>query len=125
MAKLAGTSRTRLSAYEHGHTDPGLATLDRMYLRDYAASLSPRAKAAYEALLAAHARRKRFFERVGQCPILPETALRRALLVGDAAEVGVKDVLCLGDDDLVSVALATLGHRVTVYDIDFRRRPSH
>jgi transcriptional regulator with XRE-family HTH domain len=30
MAKLAGTSRTRLSAYEHGHTDPGLATLDRI-----------------------------------------------------------------------------------------------
>ena len=30
MAKLGGTSRPRLSAYEHGHTDPGLATLSRL-----------------------------------------------------------------------------------------------
>ncbi|MEZ4270294.1 MAG: bis-aminopropyl spermidine synthase family protein [Myxococcota bacterium] len=55
---------------------------------------------------------------VGQCPVLPEIALRRALLVGDAADIGVLDIVCLGDDDLVSIALAVLGHRVTVYDID-------
>ena len=30
LAERAGTSRTRLSAYEHGHTDPGLATLNRI-----------------------------------------------------------------------------------------------
>jgi hypothetical protein len=95
-----------------------LQKLDRMFLRDYEATLSPRARAAYDALLDAHSRRKRFFERVGQCPILPETALRRALLVGDANDVGKKKVLCLGDDDLVSVGLALLGHEVTVYDID-------
>ena len=95
-----------------------LEALDRMYLQCYEHALSERARHAYELLVDAHGRRKRFFERVGQCPVLPETALRRALLVGDAEQVGVKDVLCVGDDDLVSVALAALGHRVTVFDID-------
>ncbi len=95
-----------------------LARLDAMYLRYEGRSLTPRARAAYEKTLDAHAWRKRFFTAVGQCPVLPETALRRALLIGDAAEVGVKEVLCIGDDDLVSVALAALGHRVTVFDID-------
>lgn len=95
-----------------------LEFLDRMFLREYESLLSDRARAAHEAVMVTHARRKRFFERVGQCPVLPETALRRALLVGDADEVGQKEVLCLGDDDLVSIALAVLGHKVTVYDID-------
>ena len=95
-----------------------LRMLDEIQLQTYGERLNDRARRAYDALLDCHARRKRFFERVGQCPILPETALRRALLVGDADEVGVKNILCLGDDDLTSVALAHLGHRVTVYDID-------
>jgi transcriptional regulator with XRE-family HTH domain len=30
LARRAGTSRTRLSAYEHGHTDPGLETVARI-----------------------------------------------------------------------------------------------
>lgn len=30
LARRAGTSRTRLSAYEHEHTDPGLDTVDRL-----------------------------------------------------------------------------------------------
>lgn len=95
-----------------------LHTLDGIFMQAYSDELSPKARRAYELLVDAHARRKRFFERVGQCPVLPETALRRALLVGDADEVGVKNVLCLGDDDLLCVALATLGHKVTVFDID-------
>lgn len=95
-----------------------LRRLDALYLDPAAQGLSPRVQEAYEKTLEAHAWRKRFFTAVGQCPVLPETALRRALLVGDAAEVGVKDVLCIGDDDLVSVTLAALGHRVTVFDID-------
>ncbi len=95
-----------------------LERLDRIYLGQYEDRLSERVHHIYERILDAHARRKRFFERVGQCPVLPETALRRALLVGDAKEVGVKKVLCLGDDDLLSVALAMLGHEVTAYDID-------
>jgi hypothetical protein len=95
-----------------------LSKLDDIFLCQYESDLSPRERAAHAAVRDAHAWRKRFYERVGQCPVLPETALRRALLVGDAERVGKKDVLCLGDDDLVSVALAMLGHRVTVYDID-------
>lgn len=101
-----------------GYLRSKLEQLDAVYLDGYLGELSPRARAAYALLLDAHARRKRFFEQVGQCPVLPETALRRALSVGDAEEVGRKRVLCLGDDDLVSVALAALGHEVTVYDID-------
>ena len=95
-----------------------LRKLDGLYMPAYEGVLSERARAAHQAVLTAHARRKRFFERVGQCPVLPETALRRALLVGDAEQVGRKKILCLGDDDLVSIALATLGHQVTVFDID-------
>ncbi len=30
LATRAGTSRTRLSAYEHGHTEPGLGALERI-----------------------------------------------------------------------------------------------
>ncbi|MEL6544594.1 MAG: bis-aminopropyl spermidine synthase family protein [Myxococcota bacterium] len=95
-----------------------LQRLDAIYLDHYRERLSDRALQAYHMSLDAHARRKRFFMQVGQCPVLPETALRRALSVGDAQEVGKKRVLCLGDDDLVSLPLAALGHDVTVYDID-------
>jgi len=95
-----------------------LEGLDRVFMEEYFDDLTSRQKRAHETLVLAHARRKRFFEQVGQCPVLPETALRRALLVGDAEDVGQLDVLCLGDDDLVSIALAVLGHKVTVYDID-------
>ncbi len=95
-----------------------LTALDALYLPAFADALSPRAREAYRVVLEAHARRKRFQVAVGQCSVLPETTLRRALLVGDAAEVGAQDVLCIGDDDLVSVALCMLGHRVTVFDID-------
>lgn len=62
----------------------------------------------------AHARRKVFVQDFGQTPCLPETAVRRALLAGTEP----RRVLCIGDDDLVSVPLAMLGHEVTVYDID-------
>ncbi len=95
-----------------------LRELDDMYLPPYRHLLGARAAQAYQTLLEAHARRKRFQVAVGQCSVLPETSLRRALLVGDAEAVGKKRVLCIGDDDLVSVGLAALGHEVTVWDID-------
>lgn len=95
-----------------------LRSLDKTYMASWEDNLSPKAMKAYELLLDVNARRKRHFTSLGQCPILPEGALRRALLVGDADDVGVKDILLIGDDDMVSVALATLGHRVTVYDLD-------
>ncbi|MEM6531551.1 MAG: bis-aminopropyl spermidine synthase family protein [Myxococcota bacterium] len=95
-----------------------LEQLDGYYMGRYREALSDRELDAYHATLEVHARRKRFFQQVGQCAVLPETSLRRALHVGDAEHVGRKEILCLGDDDLVSVALARLGHSVTVYDID-------
>jgi len=95
-----------------------LALLDSMYMDAYRHRLSDREKRAYDCLLVAHSYRKRFFESVGQCPVLPETALRRAMLVGDAERVGKKKVLCIGDDDFLSVGLTALGHEVTVFDID-------
>ena len=73
---------------------------------------------AYDLLLDAHATRRRLCAFVGQCPILPETALRRAALVGEVEITGKKRVVCIGDDDLVSIAIASLGHEVVVYDID-------
>ncbi len=68
----------------------------------------------YRASLRAHARRKIFVQDFGQTPCMPETAVRRALQTGP----GQLKILCIGDDDLVSVPLAMLGHQVTVYDID-------
>ncbi|MFH1812093.1 MAG: bis-aminopropyl spermidine synthase family protein [Pseudomonadota bacterium] len=68
----------------------------------------------YGPTLRAHARRKIFVQAYGQTPVMPETAVRRALLLGSRP----LEVLCIGDDDLLSVPLALLGHRVTVYDID-------
>jgi hypothetical protein len=95
-----------------------LQRLDRMVWSHRWDPLPPRAQRAHALTVDAHAWRKRFFNLVGQCPTLPETTLRRALLVGDSAEVGVKEILCVGDDDFVSVPLAALGHHVTVLDID-------
>lgn len=95
-----------------------LQRLDQMFAAPTFRDLPGRAREAYEKSLQAHARRKRFFTRVGQCPVLPETTLRRALSAGDAADVGVKKILCVGDDDLTSIALAALGHDVRVFDVD-------
>lgn len=43
----------------------------------------------------------------------PETALRRALAMYRAGALEGKDLLILGDDDLVSVAVGLLGHELT------------
>ncbi len=91
-----------------------LQRLDRMYAW-WQGQLDPEALRAFELTQQAHAHRKRFLWTFGQCPTLPETSLRRALLAprGESLEI-----LCIGDDDLVCVALAALGHRVTVFDLD-------
>lgn len=68
----------------------------------------------YKASLRVHAMRKIFVQDFGQTPCQPETAARRALLSGTEP----KKILLIGDDDLLSVPLALLGHQVTVYDID-------
>lgn len=69
---------------------------------------------AHHAVMEAHASRRHLHRGFAQHQALPETVARRAGLVGGAA----KKVLVLGDDDFVSIALATLGHQVTVLEID-------
>lgn len=94
-----------------------LQALDSAYLdRDWLAT--PRLERAYALLVAAHARRKIFYDGFGQCPALPETALRRCLQLGDAERSGRQKVLCVGDDDLLAIGLAALGHQVSVLEID-------
>ena len=61
-----------------------LRLLDAPFWDVFGGALDDRARAAYEHTLDAHARRKCIRAAYGQCPTLPETALRRALLVGDA-----------------------------------------
>lgn len=95
-----------------------LEQLDRLELNEYRPYLSERAFKAYELTLDLHSERKRFHTGLGQCPTLPETSLRRALLVGNVEDSGPLDVLLIGDDDLLSIPLAALGHNVTVYEID-------
>lgn len=62
----------------------------------------------------AHSMREHYRFDLYQTPTLPETSLRRALLV----EGENKDIILVGDDDLVCVPLALLGHNVTVLDAD-------
>lgn len=77
----------------------------------------PRAAALTKRLRRVHARRKVFFPEYGQTPVLPEIAAFRCLVV-DRALARAGDVLHVGDDDLLSIGMAALGHRPVVLDID-------
>lgn len=89
--------------------EAALARLDRRFAWTGATDLP-----GYATALRVHSRRRRFVRSLGQFPALPETVARRAALVGPSP----KRVLVLGDDDLLSVVLAALGHEVTVVDAD-------
>lgn len=52
-----------------------------------------------------------------QLPVLPETSVRRALLLRERLEPGA-EVALVGDDDLVCVPAALLGLRPTVLELD-------
>ena len=98
---LAARLRELDAGYGHlpreAPADPGLARL-------------------YEITLAAHSTRKVHSPSFFQHPVLPESCLRRALLLD---RFGPRQrVLLVGDDDLVSVPLAALGHSAVVVDID-------
>ena len=75
------------------------------------AALTPK---AHEAVLAGHAARRHTHRGFAQYSALPETIARRAALLGPEP----KRVLVLGDDDLLSIGLVALGHRVTVLELD-------
>lgn len=62
----------------------------------------------------AHSMRKHYRFDLYQTPILPETAVRRALLIKEKN----RKIIMIGDDDLVCVPLALLGHNITVLDAD-------
>ncbi|HEY0021496.1 MAG TPA: bis-aminopropyl spermidine synthase family protein [Longimicrobium sp.] len=72
--------------------------------------------ALYPLALDLHAGRKAVSVDLVQGPCLPETAVRRALLLHQRHPGG--RILCLGDDDLVSPLLASLGARVVVLELD-------
>lgn len=77
--------------------------------------------AASRALVAllrrAHARRKLFVHDFGQTPCLPESGAARCLALREVVPPGGR-VLLIGDDDLLSLGLASLGFVVTSIDID-------
>ena len=65
---------------------------------------------ARDVVLGVQASRRHWHHGFAQHTALPETVARRAALVGREPQ----NVLVLGDDDFVSLALVQLGHRVTV-----------
>ena len=62
----------------------------------------------------AHSMRRHYRMDLYQTPILPETSVRRAMQVGEKKQ----KVALIGDDDLVSIPLALMGHDVLVLDVD-------
>lgn len=62
----------------------------------------------------AHSMRQHYRFDLFQTPVLPETAVRRACQIKGKN----KKVVLIGDDDLVSIPLALMGHEVTVLDAD-------
>lgn len=61
-----------------------------------------------------HSMRRHYRMDLYQTPILPETSVRRAMLIkGENQKVSL-----MGDDDLVSIPLALMGHDVLVLDAD-------
>ena len=95
-----------------------LEKLDFPYIASYKDMLSQKELLAYDALLKIHSWYKRPLLHTGQESAIPETVLRRVLHVGDSERIGKKRIVCIGDDDFMSIALAMLGHHVTVYDVD-------
>jgi hypothetical protein len=66
----------------------------------------------------AHSLLRHWRQDLDQLPVLPETALRRALVLQRIAPRPDATVALVGDDDLVAVPAAALGLRPTVFDLD-------
>lgn len=78
-------------------------------------SLEQTERLAYNTLLKARSIAKIFFAEFFQGAVYPETSLRRALLLN---RTKTDEIVLMGDDDLLSIALGLLGFKVTVFDID-------
>ncbi|MCA9711022.1 MAG: bis-aminopropyl spermidine synthase family protein, partial [Myxococcales bacterium] len=74
-----------------------------------------RNRALLERYVDAHAARKVIRLDLLQVPLVPAAGLLRALQIGQRP---AGRCLMVGDDDLLSIPLAMMGHRVTVLDLD-------
>ncbi len=96
----------------------GSYTIEEKKLRkigeDYDWSVPAKYKQILDKVYKAHSMRYHYRLDLHQTPSLPETSLRRALVAG----VLPKDIILIGDDDLVSVPLALMGHNTVVLDTD-------
>jgi hypothetical protein len=95
--------------------DPFLACRIEDLDRPFEWCLDPKWMPLRNIVLEAHSWRRILHIDCWQLPALPETVARRAMAVHRG---GPDDVLLIGDDDLLSLPLAKLGHRVWVVDID-------
>jgi hypothetical protein len=76
-----------------------------------------RPKKLLELMRRANSQRKITSSQFGQTTCLPETAVARCLEL--TSRIGPRArILLVGDDDLLSVALASMGHKVSVLEID-------
>lgn len=69
----------------------------------------------YEKILQTHAARSHLDFSLEQTPVLPHTAYKRVNLIPREKPARI---LLVGDDDLLSIPLALLGHQVTALEID-------
>ncbi|MEW5851065.1 MAG: bis-aminopropyl spermidine synthase family protein [Myxococcota bacterium] len=77
----------------------------------------PRADKLVDLVRRAHAQRKVVDLTFGQASCIPESAVLRCWQLTRARK-GPQRVLLIGDDDLLCLPLARMGHKVTVLDID-------
>jgi len=110
----------------HGLADDGLPAVDARALRQlqeigHGYRWRLRDVKGAERLVAllqrAHSQRKGTYLYYGQTPVLPECGVRRCVEL--TRRLGSRQrVLLIGDDDLLCLPLARMGHHVTVLEID-------
>lgn len=100
---------------DENSVDPHFSATLRSLDREFLWLAPPYPKELYEFILKLHSTRRVFSTDLIQGPSLPETTLRRALMLKQRHPE--QEILLLGDDDLVSLPLAYLGSEVTVIDL--------
>ena len=94
-----------------------LVRLDEQFMWFLAPLLEEEGKRGiYASFLDAHASRKVIRMDLLQVPLVPAAGFARAMRIGGGNRQ--LSILLLGDDDLLSIPLAMMGHRVTVLDLD-------
>lgn len=98
-----------------GAADPYFASALRALDREFLWLRPNYPEDLYDYAVYLHATRKLFSSDLVQGPCLPESTMRRALMLWERHRD--EEILCLGDDDLTSLLLARLGVGVTVVDL--------